>query len=108
MRVIHARTIGIHLYLSDGRTVNVRSGRVIKPWLHFGRCHLMPYLRQWSHRNGRKRKVLTHVEIWEVFRGSVRKGMTIDHIDGDRLNPALWNLREVTQRDNNNNRRFRQ
>lgn len=105
MRVIHMKTIGNHMYLSNGTTYNIRTNQKIKPWMHFGRCLAMPYLKQWSYRGLKRRKVMTHVEIWEVFNNrSVANGMVIDHINGDRLDCALWNLREVTPVINNKNR----
>lgn len=44
-----------------------------------------------------------HRLIWETFNGEIPDGMVIDHIDGNRSNNALSNLRLVTQSENMNN-----
>lgn len=41
-----------------------------------------------------------HILVWEAFNDKVRQGYFIDHIDGNRGNNALNNLREVTQSEN--------
>ena len=38
--------------------------------------------------------------IWEAFYGCIPTGMQIDHIDGDRTNNSLVNLRPVTPKQN--------
>jgi hypothetical protein len=38
--------------------------------------------------------------VWQAFYGEIPEGMQIDHIDGDRLNNALVNLRPVTPKQN--------
>jgi len=61
---------------------------------------------QGSDRNGYKRfQYKDHVYsihrlVYETFNGPIPDGMKIDHIDGDRSNNALSNLRLVTQSDN--------
>ncbi len=44
--------------------------------------------------------VRLHTFMWETFRGPRTKGMVINHIDGDRTNCAIWNLEEITQKEN--------
>lgn len=47
------------------------------------------------------RKCLSvHKFVWEYFNGPVEEGKVLDHIDGDRSNNRLDNLRAVTQREN--------
>ena len=46
---------------------------------------------------------LVHVVIWEMFNGKIPKGMVIDHIDHNRVNNRLNNLRLVTQQTNSKN-----
>ena len=61
---------------------------------------------QGSDRNGYKRFQYEghiysiHRLIYETFNGPIPKGMLVDHIDGNRSNNALYNLRLVTQSDN--------
>ena len=46
---------------------------------------------------------LVHIVIWEMFNGKIPKGMVIDHIDHNRVNNRLNNLRLVTQQTNSKN-----
>ncbi len=46
-----------------------------------------------------KRTKLTHVLVWEAFKGD-HAGMDIDHIDGDKSNNRLDNLRLLTRSQN--------
>ena len=67
-------------------------------------------LLQGSKRNGYTRICLPdggykskHVLIWEAFNGRVPDNMVIDHIDGDKSNNALKNLRVISQSENMKN-----
>ena len=44
-----------------------------------------------------------HKLVWETFNGKISEGMVIDHIDGNRSNNALSNLRLVSQAENMSN-----
>ena len=46
-----------------------------------------------------------HRIIWEMHHGSIPIGMTVDHIDRDRSNNRLDNLRVCSLRDNCQNRK---
>lgn len=46
------------------------------------------------------RHVRVHIKMWEIWKGPRKKGFVINHIDGDRSNCAIWNLEEVTQKEN--------
>ena len=48
-----------------------------------------------------------HRYLWEQVHGPIPEGMTIDHIDGDRKNNDMTNLRMVSQSDNLKNMRTR-
>jgi hypothetical protein len=50
---------------------------------------------------GRKRTV--HQIVWELFNGEIPANMCIDHIDGDKLNNKIDNLRLSDTRTNNRN-----
>jgi hypothetical protein len=45
-----------------------------------------------------------HRIIWEMFNGPIPKDMLIDHIDGNKLNNCIENLRIATRIENNSNR----
>lgn len=55
---------------------------------------------------GIKRRYYAHRVIWEMHFGEIKKGMCIDHIDGDGLNNRMSNLRLVSLSDNQRNRRL--
>lgn len=50
------------------------------------------------------KKIYLHRLLYSCFVGSVT-GLEVDHIDGDRSNAALSNLRAVTHKENTNNPR---
>lgn len=41
-----------------------------------------------------------HRLIYETFVGKIKKGLEIDHIDSDKHNNTITNLREVTRSEN--------
>lgn len=50
------------------------------------------------------RKVIkVHRLVYETFNGTIPPGMVIDHIDTNKDNNKLTNLKCCTQRENNNN-----
>jgi hypothetical protein len=44
-----------------------------------------------------------HRAIWEMHHGTLPKGMGIDHIDHNKLNNCLKNIRTATSSQNNHN-----
>ena len=52
--------------------------------------------------NGEKHKWYVHRLIYTVFVGKIKIGYEIDHINGDRTNNSLDNLRQLNHRDNVN------
>lgn len=60
------------------------------------------YLIKGSIRNGylRWNSISIHRLIWETFNGPIPDDMVIDHIDGNRQNNKLSNLRLITQGEN--------
>lgn len=54
-------------------------------------------------KDGVMKQFYLHRLIWEAFNGEIPEGYEIDHIDGDRQNCALSNLRAVTHKVNCNN-----
>jgi hypothetical protein len=51
------------------------------------------------------RKSPEHRIIWELHNGSIPEGFIIDHIDGNKCNNLIKNLRLVTPSQNNMNRK---
>lgn len=54
------------------------------------------------------RLTLVHRVIWELLNGEIPDGMFIDHIDQDKTNNDISNLRVVTRAGNNQNHPLRQ
>ena len=54
--------------------------------------------------NGKQVRRYCHRILWEIVNGPIPAGMYIDHIDGDRTNNKICNLRLVTSKGNNSNR----
>lgn len=44
-----------------------------------------------------------HCIIWEMHNGPIPEGYEIDHIDHNKINNAIWNLRLVTRKENSHN-----
>ncbi|MHB9331899.1 HNH endonuclease signature motif containing protein [Phytobacter ursingii] len=55
---------------------------------------------------GVQRQLLAHRVIWILFHGDIPDGMQVDHMDGNRINNNISNLRLVTNQENQHNRRF--
>ncbi len=77
---------------SDGRIAKKRGGGFIKPYVNksHGYCVFTP-----TSGPGR-----FHRFIWEAFNGPIQDGLTIDHIDGNKVNNRLENLQLMSHEDN--------
>jgi uncharacterized HNH endonuclease L245 len=82
-----------YLINKDGMVVNKTTRKILKGSQRNG------YIR---HRMG-DTTYSAHLLVWEVFKGGIPQGMVIDHIDGNRANNSLDNLRLVTQSENMRN-----
>ena len=51
-------------------------------------------------KNGKSKLVQVHVEVWKAFRGPIPIGWEINHEDGNKWNPCLYNLKAMTRSDN--------
>jgi hypothetical protein len=81
----------------DGRIVNRRTGRIVRgSKLHNG------YLGFCIRFKGNKYSTLTQRVVWALCYDQLPT-QTIDHINGDRLDNHIKNLREVSQSGNNLN-----
>lgn len=50
--------------------------------------------------NGRTKRISLSRTIYQCFKGTIPSGYEIDHIDGDKNNNSISNLRAVTHKDN--------
>lgn len=53
--------------------------------------------------NGKQHTYARHRVIWYYFKGNIPQGMHIDHINGNKLDNRIENLRCVTPKENMNN-----
>lgn len=54
-------------------------------------------------KEGKRNSYLIHTLVYKTFIGEIDKNMVIDHIDQDKFNNKLENLRMVSQSDNSKN-----
>lgn len=52
------------------------------------------------YKDGKRKAILLHNVVAELFLGERPKGMVVDHIDGDRSNCSVENLRYISQGEN--------
>ena len=48
----------------------------------------------------KRKSIKVHQFVWEVFNGNRDLSLTIDHIDGDKLNNNSDNLRQISREEN--------
>lgn len=51
-------------------------------------------------RKGTQKKIPIHILVAALFIGKRPEGMMIDHLDGNKQNPSIWNLEYVTPMEN--------
>ena len=76
-----------------GSVRRIDSGRLIKPTITHG------YFYMRLSKNGQNRNLRLHRLVWESFTGPAHP-FTVDHIDGNKANNCVWNLRLLTVREN--------
>ena len=81
-------------YISDGGKVYHGEGRKI---VH---THIERYVKVWLTINGRRRNMYVHKLVLEAFVGPRPKGKECRHIDGDKPNCNLSNLKWGTRKEN--------
>ena len=70
------------------------------------KIHLMPngyVMNGYLHKDGTNHKHYRHRVIWYYFKGNIPEGYEIDHINGDKTDNSLENLRCVTHKENYKN-----
>ena len=82
-----------------GRLITVSTGQPAE-YL----CKNTGYLLVYLGRGGGRVPKRAHRVIWEMEVGDIPEGYHLDHIDGDRANNKLSNLRLATNQENSRNR----
>lgn len=60
------------------------------------------YLIVGLYKNGKGKTYMVHRLVWEAFRGSIPKGMQVNHINENKTDNRLENLELVTPKENCN------
>lgn len=93
--------------LNEGVITTTKSGTVFsKNWKKSLGCRSSRgYLVCSLVHKGIKKQVKIHQIVWMSFNGAIPSGLVIDHINGNKLDNSLENLRLVTNKENSQNRR---
>lgn len=96
MRIINVIDFeGIYAVSDEGRIFNLVKGTVMKT-----RINKYGYETVCLRKNGMKKDFRVHRLVYESFHGRKDDKLVIDHIDGDKTNNKLFNLRKLTNREN--------
>lgn len=89
---------GLYEISNTGQVRSVRTGRILKPEINnSGYCKIG------LSKDGIRKKVFVHRLVGNAFIPNPKKKPQIDHIDGNKLNNRVDNLRWVTGKENSNN-----
>ena len=80
---------------SDGRVMNNETGRILKPMISTSGYYFVHLVK-----NRRKYTRYVHRLVGIAFIDNPLDRPQIDHLDGNKLNPAVSNLRWVTESEN--------
>ena len=101
MRIINVKDFeGLYAVSDDGRVFSLKRGIELKPCAGEG-----GYLHVCLNKNGKRRTKPVHVIVYNSFnkQGFMKRrtdDLVIDHIDGDKTNNRLDNLRRIRTREN--------
>lgn len=70
---------------------------------NYGLYSSMRYYRTTNSKDGKKWVSSLHRDVWQYHNGAIPKHLMIDHIDRDRSNNQIENLRLVTAKENRAN-----
>jgi len=77
---------GLYVARNDGKIINKKTGRILKPSITRGYERLVLY------KNKKPKNFLVHRLIAESFMGKLKDKEVINHIDGNKLNNNYTNL----------------
>lgn len=85
---------GIYAVSDSGRVFSLQRGIEMK------QQELQGYMTVKLHCKGKLVNARVHRLVYEAFKGRIIPNLVIDHIDGNRTNNNLSNLRQITTREN--------
>lgn len=86
---------GLYAVTDEGVVFSLKSGNEIK-----SRLNTQGYFYVQLCKEGKSSEHSVHRIVYEAFNGKKSDNLVIDHIDGNRLNNNLTNLRKLTTREN--------
>ena len=101
MKILENRLERIKIFLDKGYQVDVENGIVYNSRGVECKCISNGYIQLGTSFNKKRIQLYAHQLIYYVSTGQVVE--QIDHIDGDRSNNRIDNLREVTRQENSFN-----
>ena len=85
--------------LNNNQVYSHISKKYIKPFLNNG------YIVVRLYKNAKQKKIYFHRLVYELYHGTLPENMCIDHIDNNKLNNNITNLRLATYSQNGMNRK---
>ena len=95
---------GIYEVGNLGHVRNIKTAGILKPILNkYGYCVVNLYKDKCEGKSRRITQYRLHKLVALSFLGQPEAGLQLDHIDGDKTNNKVSNLRWVTSKENHNN-----
>jgi len=88
-----------YMVSSYGNVKNIKNRRILKPFINSGGYYNVTLCK-----NGKGKNLSVHRLIAIAFIDNPKKKLCVDHVDNNRLNNNVNNLRWVTNQENNQNR----
>lgn len=83
-----------------GRIRNKKTGRIVRPHVHYGRSKTVPYLRVSLSRKGKKHNVRVSRAVAMAFIPNPNRLKEVDHVNDDSMDNRVENLEWVSPQEN--------
>jgi len=91
----------------EGKILNIFGQEIKQRPHHKGYLIFCEYnADKYEHVRKKRKTWRSHRFVWEYFNGKIPEGLEIDHINGDKTDNRLENLRLVTPIENNRHRPY--
>lgn len=84
-----------YVITDNAEVINTNTGRVLKQ-----NKNPKGYMQIILSCEGKSSTKSIHRLVFEAYRGKIKKGLTVNHIDGDKSNNKINNLELLTQKEN--------